>query len=53
LGPAVFDRLTAGRDGTLWYYRSLADLFTRRGSPVANSLGAVVAQIEELAAAFD
>lgn len=49
LGPAVFDRFAAGREGTLWYYRSLAGVFARRGSPVAGSLEAVVGQIEVLA----
>jgi len=28
-GPAVFERFTAGREGTLWYYGSLAEAFTR------------------------
>jgi hypothetical protein len=27
VGPAVFSRFTGGRDGTLWYYRSLRDAF--------------------------
>ncbi|QIE29770.1 HD domain-containing protein [Caballeronia sp. SBC2] len=27
IGPAVFDRFTAGRDGTLWYYGELARIF--------------------------
>lgn len=26
-GPAVWDRFTGGRDGTLWCYRALADAF--------------------------
>ena len=26
-GPAVFERFKGDRDGTLWYYRSLARLF--------------------------
>ena len=30
LGPAVFDRFTGGREGTLWYYRTLAAVFDRR-----------------------
>jgi len=28
-GLAVFDRFTAGREGTLWYYGALADTFCR------------------------
>lgn len=31
IGPVVFDRFTASREDTLWYYRSLADVFTARG----------------------
>ena len=29
-GDAVFDRFTAGKDGTLWYYATLARVFERR-----------------------
>lgn len=28
LGEAVWDRFTGGRDGTLWYYRAVANLLT-------------------------
>ena len=31
MGDALFDRFTGGRDGTLWYYTSLAEVFGRRG----------------------
>ena len=49
VGLKVFDRFKAGREGTLWYYRSLADLFTRRGAAVARLLEAEVSQMEALA----
>ena len=49
VGPAVFDRFKAGMKGTLWYYRSLADIFTRRGSPMAKQLEAAVSVMEKLA----
>lgn len=49
VGPAVFDRFKAGMKGTLWYYRSLADIFTKRGSPMAKQLEAAVSQMEKLA----
>lgn len=49
VGFAVFDRFTAKREGTLWYYRSLAQLFTDAEAPICEELSAVVAQIEELA----
>jgi GTP pyrophosphokinase len=29
-GQAVFDRFTAGKDGTLWYYKSLLAVFEER-----------------------
>lgn len=49
VGVAVFDRFTAGRDGTLWYYSSIVQVLTERGAPVARQLGAVVARMRELA----
>lgn len=49
IGPEVFKRFKAGRDGTLWYYRALADVFTQRRAPVAVSLEAEVRQMERLA----
>lgn len=49
VGPAVFDRFKAGMKGTLWYYRNLADIFKRRGSPMAKQLEAAVSEMEKLA----
>lgn len=37
-GAGVFDRFTAGRGGTLWYYAELSDILTGLGSPVAMEL---------------
>lgn len=34
--------------GTLWYCRSLADIFSRRGAPMDKQLGAAVSQMEKL-----
>ncbi|MAM61731.1 HD domain-containing protein [Maritimibacter sp. UBA3975] len=49
-GPAVFDRFTARRDGTLWYYRQLADTLTRvRPGPLSDRLAATVAALETAA----
>ena len=31
MGNALFERFTGKRDGTLWYYESLAEVFGRRG----------------------
>ena len=49
VGPCVFNRFTSGRDGTLWYYRSLAEVFEKRGAPMAALLAAEVRQMEQLA----
>ena len=49
IGPKVFNRFTAGRDGTLWYYRQLADIFSRRGAAMAKQLNAAVTEMEQLA----
>lgn len=50
VGSAVFDRFTTGKAGTLWYYASLSDLFTRRGAPMAAALTLSVQQMQMLAA---
>ena len=49
IGPDVFNRFTTGREGTLWYYRSLAEIFERRRAPMAALLAAEVRQMEQLA----
>lgn len=49
VGDAVFARFTGGRDGTLVYYRLLADLFTQRGLPMAGALEAAVTRMYQLA----
>jgi (p)ppGpp synthase/HD superfamily hydrolase len=47
IGPAVFERFTADRTGTLWYYRALSDaLSARLPGPLSNRLAATVTQIE-------
>ncbi|KAB7623624.1 HD domain-containing protein [Alkalilimnicola sp. S0819] len=40
IGPGVFERFRAGREGTLWYYEQLVALFQRRRSPLAPPLNA-------------
>ena len=50
VGTAVFDRFSGGRDGTLWYYETLAEVFARRGPrDLAAELGRVVGTMRELA----
>ena len=38
IGWAVFERFTAKRDGTIWYYQELSRVFSERNSPVASAL---------------
>lgn len=51
IGPDVFKRFKTGREGTLWYYRSLADIFVHRHAPIAALLEAEVSKMEQLAGA--
>lgn len=49
-GKVVWGRFNGGKEGSLWYYRSLADFFA--GSPyrgLAGELERVVAELERLA----
>jgi (p)ppGpp synthase/HD superfamily hydrolase len=43
VGVAVYDRFSGRRDGTLWYYASLHDIFSRRNTPTALALRGAVA----------
>lgn len=53
LGAAVWDRFTGRKDGTLWYYRALADAFAALVPGVAaQRFAREVAEMEELAARF-
>jgi len=49
VGRQVFDRFNGGRDGTLTYYRLLADLFIQRGTPTAPALEQTVERMQALA----
>ena len=49
VGPAVWERFSTKKEGTLWYYRSLADLFASRGTPMSRQINETVAAIEHLA----
>ena len=45
----MWERFTGGRDGSLWYYRSVLARFHALGSPLAEELAQVVARMDELA----
>jgi (p)ppGpp synthase/HD superfamily hydrolase len=49
VGDAVFDRFKAGRDGTVWYYRELAGIFSDRLSAshsLSIELSTTIAQLD-------
>ncbi len=49
VGEKVWDRFNGGKEGTLWYYRALANAFRARGdSPLVQELNRVVSEIERL-----
>ncbi len=49
-GDDLWDRFTGGREGTLWYYRTLADAYAAAGAnAVVEELDRVVSEIEGLA----
>jgi GTP pyrophosphokinase len=50
MGDSLFDRFSGGRDGTLWYYESLTEVFGRRGPEhLAGELGRTVETMRGLA----
>jgi len=49
-GSSVWKRFRGGKDGTLWYYRSLVEIFEKiSSSPMAGELSRVVAEMVRLA----
>jgi (p)ppGpp synthase/HD superfamily hydrolase len=49
-GASVWDRFNGGRDGSLWYYRSLGSIFRERlPSPLADRLEREVSEMENIA----
>jgi (p)ppGpp synthase/HD superfamily hydrolase len=49
IGPVVFERFSASQADTLWYYQTLADVFSARGAPMAQALQDAVQQMKRLA----
>lgn len=49
IGPSVFDRFSASKAQTLWYYEALAGVFTQRGAPMAQALSDTVQRMKQLA----
>lgn len=49
LGEALWERFTGGKEGTLWYYRTLVEILrTVYPSPLVEELDRVVTEIERL-----
>jgi hypothetical protein len=49
-GDGVFRRFTGAKEGTLWYYRALVNVFRKGGSnPLIDELDRVVTELETLA----
>lgn len=45
VGDGLWSRFTGGREGTIWYYRSLRDIFSRiLPCPMTNQLSEIVAR---------
>jgi (p)ppGpp synthase/HD superfamily hydrolase len=52
LGEAIWERFKGGKEGTLWYYRSLVQLFRLMDSnPLVDELDRVVSELEFLVSA--
>ena len=52
IGEPLWDRFTGRKQGTLWYYRALVDVFRKAGpAPLVDELDRVVTEVEDLAAA--
>ncbi len=49
VGQSVFDRFTASKEDTLWYYDKLATIHIRHATPVAKTLRQAVDRMHELA----
>ena len=48
-GESLWERFNGGKDGTLWYYRTLAKTFREiYPSPLTDELGRVVSELEKL-----
>ena len=48
IGDEVYQRFTARKEGTLWYYHALADVFKARRAPYAQQLAETLRRTEQL-----
>jgi GTP pyrophosphokinase len=48
MGEAIWERFSGGKQGTLWYYHTLIELFKISGtSPIVEELERVIAELEK------
>lgn len=47
VGPAVFERFSAGREMTLWYYEEMEKIFSTRGVVVSSQFCSVVSVMRQ------
>jgi (p)ppGpp synthase/HD superfamily hydrolase len=50
IGEAVWTRFNGGREGTLWYYRTLLNEFQRKPNRLIREFSLAVAELESMAA---
>ncbi len=50
IGHAVFDRFTAKREETIWYYQELSRIFSERKTPIESALRETVSKMERFPA---
>jgi hypothetical protein len=48
-GASLWDRFSGGREGTLWYYRTLVDSYTKAPPSLVRELDRVVTALEQRA----
>ena len=48
-GISVFERFSAKREGTLWYYSELCAIFQKRRAPMATAIESAVVEMKRLA----
>ncbi len=48
IGRSVFDRFTATPEQTIWYYETLSEIFTERGTSIAKPLADTVNRLKQL-----
>lgn len=49
LGETLWKHFRGGREGTLWYYRSVVEILKTPGGPIVDELDRAVAELERLA----